>query len=794
MAKRKTNNQSELLEFLSQKLNLRRNFDRNAWNVIQNYAEKGDTAKLSLLKGLLIELEGRTPEQILSNLDIVDYQTDVKGSCVCGKSLSKELYRLRIGGRLPKKALEREVVQTISTGETVGESRAELTLGSSCYANLPELLSDLGYPELQEVAKKSKKKKADELEHLIEEPSKELLSRLKAEGIDIKQFEKISSLLQNADLTNEREVIFNLDPGRKNSFANWFSQGIKQGAIIEQEIIDIYSKLEKASHLIQPGELAKLATYSYEYRKFPARAVIGIDKDDLMYLSNLSDNDPIVKEHGKFNIDKHYVRPGTKFRNRKDLEKVTIREKLNQSHLTFLEALGIQLHFPELRDVREQANRKTAGKYGVSQIWYWLLRNDIKPVFEQTKKELHEEYKEFGEIVHDHVLTKDEYHTVKEFLKRGSLGRKSERESYLRMHSIQQFQKIAPKIAAIGRKLRLAEKMHENGNGIHDYGILKQEYILKEDFEENQEKLVGTSINLENILDMLEIVSMQRKPYKRLQKEIPLIRQMYAHGLISKKYTKSGKNTLKSWLDYFKEKGITLEKIAGNSDIKTLREAVVKIREHSGYLIADDDKELLKYSSVKVVTHGNKEISYLDSRESLEMAEKMSSCTKMDAKTKKKLDALNELRVYKRITGEYPSFLNLPTEGKPILLTERAREKINQLYEANRVFIEEELPAIDKKRARIEKEIGMEKRMENFSEFETAYRKLDTFFERYPGMRAELANPEVERELSIYKSLKAWRHGYAFGNVKDVKKFDLEKNKGELAKQILSKYNPRSYS
>ncbi|MBD3249071.1 hypothetical protein GF336_03425 [Candidatus Woesearchaeota archaeon] len=605
MTIRKTDD-TELKELLRQSIDLRTNWGKEAWNTIQKYSENNNTKRLSLLKGLVISFSGRPLEQIL-NVDPIDYQRGAKTKCICGTHISRKIYKMRIRGVSRKSEAEFQIYGKIKNNVPVGrirrDSRTEFTLGKDCYDHFPELLSDFGFKDMKKTVKNAKKIRKNDLEDIANNVSPELKNSLEREGIDAEQYAVLKRLIGDSNL-DEESVLYELDPGKKNSYANWFREGINKGSIENKEIIGIYHKLEDAAHLVRKEELAALTTYSYEYRRFETKAVIGGMKDDLLYLDSLVENDPIVKRYGKLNLDKHYVRPATRFRSRKGLENVTIREKLNQSHITFLDALGLSLHFPKIEEIRKDTNKKTADNYGVGRSWDYLLK-DVRHVFEEMKDKISEEYKRFGEIIEDHVLTKREYLDVKDFFHRSKVGRGTERENYLRMFSIREFKNIAPKIVTIARKIRLAKKTDEKELR-KDY--LNQEYSLKEDVD--LRAMAGAEETPEEIIGMLSSTLAENKNFLNFQENHgKTIAKMYDNGLIARSYLKKTgkekKSSIKRYYDLLKKENVK------KMDNKTLAKLdnIIEMSQEK-YMISMDDEGLRKaeYASESMI----KKINYVN--------------------------------------------------------------------------------------------------------------------------------------------------------------------------------------
>jgi hypothetical protein len=531
---------NQTMKLLERFVDKRTSWGKKAIATVEHYYKTNQTTKISLLKGLMRQFDGRPLNEIL-NVDPVDYQRKVKGTCVCSRALSNELYRMKIRSPAKKHGIESHIFGKIKDKVPVShitrKSNVEFILGSECYVHLPDLLSDFGYHDLRKTVRKSKKQKQKELEKVVNETPDELKEKLKAQGIDTEQYKAISELMEGEFFTDEA-ALYNLDSQKNRSFANWFRKRAKDKGIKHNEIADIVCKLEKASHLVTPEELAKLAVYSFEYRRYETKAVCGGLKSDLLYLADLSDGHELVQKHGRINIDKMFVRPATKYRSRKGLEKVTIRQKLGQSHMTFIDGLGIKMHFPNILGIREQANREFAQKYGVGRAWDYLL-SEIRPVLEGLRKEYYSQYCKFGVIVHESVLTRAEYLACRNFFRRSQMGRGSDRSNYLRMHTIEEFRNAAPVIAAVGRKVRYAKEKTEAGEKL-DEKLMKRDYFLAEDLEQMFRKMSGIDEDLGKVIDM--IVNAQlvgSKAFNKFQQEHGhLLKAMYDNGLVAKEYMK----------------------------------------------------------------------------------------------------------------------------------------------------------------------------------------------------------------------------------------------------------------
>jgi len=660
------------VELVQDKIDGRTTEGRNAWEALERYHKTKDTKKRGLLENLLVLFDGRFMDII--NAEPEDYQESVEGRCACGEGLSKEVYLMRIRGRAVKDGKESQIIakikDMISLSATDLSAHGLYMLGSTCYKDIDHLLNYVGGEREEDLAK-TRKKKSEELEEVTPEISPELKARLVELDIDEEQFQRLHHFIKDAsDLSEEGDILFALDPGKNRSFGNWFREGISIGTINNEDIVKIYHRLKRAPVSLTTKDLAALTTYSYEYRTFDTRAVIGGVKDDLLYLSGLDNNDPLIRRFGRFNIDKHYVRPATRFRERKGLEQVTIREKLEQSKMSFLEAIGIGLHFSDIkdretgkqvsiRDVRIQANRQTSDTYGVGQHWYYILK-ELKPVFEEVKAELAGEYKKFGEVVKEHVLTKDEYNLAKRFFKRSSIGRGTERENYLRMHSIRQFREIAPQIAVVGRKIRYARRIYD-GTGDEELkdNALRQEYFSKEELEDRFEALTGIQEDPDKVIDIIVNSGfVDSKSFLKFQGDHgQIIGEMYANGLLAKRYLNK---TGKSKECVLKRQYNNIRFCVKEVDAET-KEKLEKIAEWTGLPFVEysgpfsaDRIRAIKYVSRKGISTINK--LYLDIKKVLGEIGLEESDSKRFKENKAELESRG--RVLYLSEGEYSSLLS----------------------------------------------------------------------------------------------------------------------------------------
>ena len=147
---------------------------------------------------------------------------------------------MKIKGNSGKEGIEHHIHGKIRSGELVSQieraSKAEFVIGKDCYAFLPEMLSELGYGYLREVCdvKRARSGKKKNLEDMASMPPGLRDELLRAE-LDPKMLGRIGKMLGRSGLS-AHGLLHEMDPGKKNSFANWFREGIKTGSIINDKI------------------------------------------------------------------------------------------------------------------------------------------------------------------------------------------------------------------------------------------------------------------------------------------------------------------------------------------------------------------------------------------------------------------------------------------------------------------------------------------------------------------------------------------------------------------------------
>ncbi len=198
---------------------------------------------------------------------------------------------------------------------------------------------------------------------------------------------------------------------------------------------------------------------------------------------------------------------------------------------------------------------------------------EAKSFFEEVKDGLAADYRKHQEIINEPDLIKSDYLALKNFEKRSNMGRRTERENYLRMFSIREFRDIAPTIIEVGRKVRYARRKYEKtGDEVLKSAIIRQKYFLREDVEEGFEALTGIEENPAKVIDM--IVNAQCVKNKAFQKfqgsQAESLREAYDNGLFAKKNLR---HLVNNFGRMQKEEVVEL-------DEKT-KERLAKIREYS---------------------------------------------------------------------------------------------------------------------------------------------------------------------------------------------------------------------
>ncbi|MFH1505954.1 MAG: hypothetical protein ABIE94_03100 [archaeon] len=547
MARRKTDPElSELVESVLQGLDLRYSIDKKAKEAILAMEARGDYKNLSALRSMKIKL-GTNRVTDIRYLQEVGYERNVEDiACECGNGLSEVAFHFRYGPRMKDRVKKRR-----ATG-------SDIILGKNHRKTFTKMLEEWGDGTLRRQITEGPRQQEEKLEDLLTKLPASLMKRLRMLGVDVEQLGKILSLQHAYALLHgdETGLRYDMDPGTGRNTFNWFRLGIEEGQIDNEEVEDIWYRMRDAAHLVEEHELVTLMQYSFEHRYRNTNAVLSHVKDDLLFLGGLSKDHKWVKKYGKIDIDKKYELPETRFRPEKDFsrkKKRTIRDVLGQMMITTTEAIGIHQHFKDIKQIRERINRETTQRYGVGRTWDYLLR-DIKPEFEEVKAELHEDFERGQKIRDIYKLTKGDYKTLRTFFEASEVGDRSQRRNYLMNYSIEQFLEVAPKIVAIGRKIRYAQKAKDEGWGDKE-ALMRQDFVAIEDVRDEFEEYTGIKdSSLDEVLDLIANANLGGKTYGKCQEELERMRE---YGIIESKYLRQeGYQSIKWAYDKVVDAGI----------------------------------------------------------------------------------------------------------------------------------------------------------------------------------------------------------------------------------------------
>ncbi|MEM4263409.1 MAG: hypothetical protein QW666_00755 [Candidatus Woesearchaeota archaeon] len=818
MGRRKTG-LTELIEFFFQRTDRRFSFGKKTGDVILSWAGKNpdgtdilikmpdgtikkqppNTKKLSLLRGLVLEYQAANLDELPKKLENSDdfYVKNVEGNCMCGEGFSLEAVILNIkGGNEAKNNIY---------GKIKAQKKIKISdctaIGMDCYNGLPKLLDELYIPNNLQQSRDQVSKTKEEITDFVENISPQLMRKLGMMDLTIDNLKKLLTLAHAQKLLegDESGINYDIDLRNNKSTFNWF-KGLQESTIREgidednaEDLLQIWHKINKTAHLLTDEDLAKLIIYSHEFRQRKTDLLLAGVKQDLLYLSSLDASHEYIKEYGPFNIDKHFVYPRTtyKYRHEKDIPKdKTIREILNQEFITRIELMGIHNHFPNIIETRISINRQVAQKYGLGRTWDYILK-EIEPWFEKTKEELHEEYKEWGEIINEHVFTKDDYLTVKYFLKKTKIGQTTDRENYLRNHDIQSFEEVAPKIIKIGRKLRYARKIEERKKenkteeGI-DFEILKQEYFLKEDFVEKFPEFTKIEgITADKFFEILESTGfVEHKEYQKFRQKII---GAYEFGIVPKELIAKTSQEKTRALYYYKilqNQGVHEQSEKTQEKLKLIKErydsgviAKLGFAESlfkSKYIDTELEKQISAvYNSVAYIKvpdsweKARKRINELNNIEFV-IFDKRGVQVKSSKNIKKEIEGTIYYNAEEAVSllAEKDKSIPMPKE-----IVEKFKEIINRDYyrynfisvspDKEQMTTQESINTINERYAKLEVEIKQQKAMSKLNSWTTTtldmdYKDLEKLFTKMPKTKEFILSkhPDYSNDKKFFGDLK----------------------------------------
>ncbi|MBN1644756.1 hypothetical protein JW851_01780 [Candidatus Woesearchaeota archaeon] len=600
MGRRKTTGLGEKTELLVQKTDRRTAAGRTAAKAIFQYYENSDGKTISLLYGIIARCSLRNITELNEIEDVfyVSKQKEEKEKqkeiCVCGTRI-QNVYLLQL--KNGKISLD-EILESLETNQILQLSKDLIPIGKNCYEKLPEILSELGLKKAAErissmSRKKTIKKAKKDMEAIVNELTQnisfELRQQLRKAGIQPEQLARTSLLIKHYEQFlkgDESGTLFDLDPGSNRSMFNWFEENAKDS--INKEIRNILRKCKYAAHRLNQNDLAQIMLYIMEYKQINTNVMLAEFNKDMLYISSLPFRHPWVTKK-RIRIDKRFSQPNTIYRNRRSIRGRTIRKLLEQERITAMQAMGIHNKFPFLEQLRISINTEIEQKYG--------SEKEISSLIQSTKdyyKQIKEKRKQ--EVFSGKILFGGEYGILKEFFKRASVGRThSEQENYLRNFCIEDFQETFPLIILIGRKIKYARKLKKENSRIQEHNILRTQYILKEEIDENFEKLTGISEKdirerlrlkdgdslFENLLDFFEKVPYSHSQFTNFwSKNILRIQTGLSEGIVEKKYfaMEKNKNNFSIW--YERLMNAEMHKISDESIQQV--EALRKLQQESG--------------------------------------------------------------------------------------------------------------------------------------------------------------------------------------------------------------------
>ena len=367
-------------------------------------------ARASRLKGprrtALLELVSRLKGKGITRLSrplkfkFVGYEEGSKfetvGTSIAGPKL-RYLYKYAIS------LADRKASYVAGVGHT--GILGEIQVGRILREELPVLLPIFGDERYEEFfSEEGRKKRTQELGETGRRTIDDIIiETLGKTGLDISDLKNIvEEYLTSASLLNKGSDLYWL--------RGQFDEEKIQDAGLEQALINVMEDPEYNNND------AKLVVYALmELRKKPLKGLIGGLREDLLFLEQ--------------NPEIHQVDLNQRFRRRrfypsKDwVEDGNITKKLEETSLSFSEALGILRAFPGMAEVRRNFNRANAEKYfGKEQEGVKNLNQAIKfimPYFKKDKEEYHEAKRTERK---ENLFLKNKYHVFLEIDELRNLG------------------------------------------------------------------------------------------------------------------------------------------------------------------------------------------------------------------------------------------------------------------------------------------------------------------------------------------------------------------------------------
>jgi hypothetical protein len=362
----------ELEALVEDFVDLRTEFGKKALERVGNLRGPRITALRELIK----DLKSKGIETLKAPLRfrLVDFEKgkkyEIVGESIAGPGLNK-VYRYSIS--YADSGTEVRAGQVLGVGQVA--SLGEIEVGSILKNEFSVLLPVFGDDRYEEFFSPSgrEKRKKETTKEIRKTMDDVILEQLGNTGYDVTE--------ASAYLQEFFQQASKLDKGND---VLWLRRQIENGKIADKNLVLAY--FDVTDNIDYSNDSAVLVSHAImEQRKRSAKGLLGRLREDLLFLDE-------KKGIYDVNLDKEFERR-VYYPEKSTLKQGTVRQKLNESSMSFSEALGIVRLFPGITEARTKFNRQNAEKFfGEGQTAVAGLNkalDHVTPYLEEDKKTYH---------------------------------------------------------------------------------------------------------------------------------------------------------------------------------------------------------------------------------------------------------------------------------------------------------------------------------------------------------------------------------------------------------------------
>jgi hypothetical protein len=441
------------------------------------------------------------------------------GNClICGTSI-------RYGTR----------VSVLVNGRKLNFGEVGDLVGEECFDHMTYIAEAVGSKtfKMYETDQKQRDKQYDKLAKTtiaLRDLAPKVTKKLEKQGFDLdsKILAEVADDVQKKTMAGDLSAVkYETDKGKTKDMIGW---GIaNKDRIYEPNVRYTVALLSQRPDLVKPEQWAAFVLYQWQERPLKAAGELGGIKEDILYLSRLPADHPVIKQYGKADLET-VVEPVKAF-DKARWEDVKLGELLERDSVTKAQSRAVKYSVKGLSERREYHNRETINNYCTPEEFNKILVNLKEKV--NTERKIFAAAKAKGIDEPDMPWKKDTWKALRDFFELEERVLRTDntvntRDVFLNYVFMENADSVAKTLYTEGKKVELASQKGDDVLG-RAYSTIKK--------DESIDKLLYGAIDFDNMPK-----SMKRKiqasgiSAKSLKRVIEDLKETYEAGLVPTKY------------------------------------------------------------------------------------------------------------------------------------------------------------------------------------------------------------------------------------------------------------------